>query len=174
MKIGIGNDHHGVQLKQEIMSYLNQLGYDVINFGTNSTENVDYTKYAFQVGEAIKKHQIDYGILICGSGIGMSIACNKVKDVRCAKVDNIKEAELTRLHNDSNVIALNSENNNAKEIVKVFLETPFSNEERHINRINMISKLLQGGNYCFYTIMLCCSFMGFIAILNSKLLIISP
>lgn len=140
MKIGIGNDHHGVQLKQEIMSYLNQLGYDVINFGTNSTENVDYTKYAFQVGEAIKKHQIDYGILICGSGIGMSIACNKVHTVRCSKVNTVEEVKMTRRDNNANVIAFgeNTTVDLALKMVETFLNTPFLETDRYIRRVKEI------------------------------------
>ena len=140
MKIGIGNDHHGVQLKQEIMSYLNQLGYDVINFGTNSTENVDYTKYAFQVGEAIKKHQIDYGILICGSGIGMSIDCNKVHTVRCAKVNTVEEVKMTRRDNNANVIAFgeNTTVDLALKMVETFLNTPFLETDRYIRRVKEI------------------------------------
>lgn len=145
--IGIACDHGGLVLKKELIEYLKSLNYDIKDYGTMTEESVDYPKYAFLIGEKVANREIEKGILICKTGIGMSIACNKVKDVRCAKVDNIKEAELTRLHNDSNVIALNSENSNAKEIVKVFLETPFSNEERHINRINMISKYEESHEY---------------------------
>lgn len=145
--IGIACDHGGLVLKKELIEYLKSLNYDIKDYGTMTEGSVDYPKYAFLIGEKVSNREIEKGILICKTGIGMSIACNKVKGVRCAKVDNIKEAELTRLHNDSNVIALNSENNNAKEIVKVFLETPFSNEERHINRINMISKYEESHEY---------------------------
>jgi ribose 5-phosphate isomerase B len=136
--IGIASDHGGLKLKKELIEYLKELNYEIKDYGTMTEESVDYPKYAFLVGEAVSNKEIEKGILICKTGIGMSIACNKVKGIRCAKVDNLKEAELTRLHNDSNVLALNSENILAKEITKIFLETPFSNEERHINRINMI------------------------------------
>lgn len=136
--IGIASDHGGFKLKQEIIPYLEELGYKVNDYGTMVEESVDYPEYAFKIGEAIRNKGINFGIIICTTGIGMSIACNKVIGVRCAKVDNLEEAKMTRLHNDSNVLALSANNDNAKEIVKIFLETEFSNEERHIRRINMI------------------------------------
>lgn len=140
MKIGIGNDHHGVHLKQVISTYLEQQGYEVINFGTDTTENVDYTTYAFQVGEAVRDQKIDYGILICGSGIGMSIACNKVRHVRCAKVNNVHEVEMTRRDNNANVMALGetTPDDIAIEMVKTFLNTPFMNNERYQRRVKEI------------------------------------
>lgn len=136
--IGIASDHGGFKLKQEMITYLKELGYNIIDYGTMVEESVDYPEYAFKVGEAIQNKGINFGIIICTTGIGMSIACNKVVGVRCAKVDNVEEAKLTRLHNDSNVLALSASNKQVKEIVKTFLETNFSNEERHIRRINMI------------------------------------
>lgn len=138
MKVGIGNDHHGVQLKQLIIDDLKQKNIDVINYGTDTNENVDYTKYAFQIGEDVRDHKIDFGILICGSGIGMSIACNKVKHVRCAKVDNCNEAKMTRRDNNANVIALGENTENAIEIVNTFLSTPFMEIERYQNRVKDI------------------------------------
>ena len=140
MKIGIGNDHHGVHLKQVISTYLEQQGYEVINFGTDTTENVDYTTYAFQVGEAVRDQKIDYGILICGSGIGMSIACNKVRHVRCAKVNNVHEVEMTRRDNNANVMTLGETTPDeiAIEMVKTFLNTPFMNNERYQRRVKEI------------------------------------
>ena len=108
MKIGIANDHHGVILKQELTKYLESLGYTVVNYGTDGDNMVDYPDYAFKVGESIQNKNIDYGILICNTGIGMSIAANKVKNVRCAKVNNTYEAEMTRRDNDANMIAISS------------------------------------------------------------------
>lgn len=142
MTIGIANDHSGVVLKEQIIQYLTQEGYQVVNYGTDQEESTDYPIYAFQIGEAIQKKEIQFGILICYTGIGMSIAANKVKQIRCAKVDNIEEAFLTRSHNNSNVIALNGSKNieELKPIINTFLETPFSNEERHQRRINLISQ----------------------------------
>ena len=140
MKIGIGNDHRGFELKKQLVKYLENLGYEVINYGSNSTESVDYPIYAFKVGEAIQKGEIDKGILICRTGIGMSIACNKVKKVRCAKIDNEEDAKLTRIDNDSNVMAISYEKDikEIEKIIKAFLETKFSEEERHQRRIKMI------------------------------------
>jgi ribose 5-phosphate isomerase B len=137
--IGIASDHGGFELKAKIITYLKELNYNVIDYGTEVNTSVDYPKYAFKVGEAIKTKGINFGIVICTTGIGVSIACNKVEGVRCAKVENVDEARLTRLHNDSNVLALRGDNPNALEIVKTFLTTDFSNEERHIRRIKMIT-----------------------------------
>lgn len=145
--IGIASDHGGFLLKEEVNKYLKDLGYSVIDYGTMNQESVDYPEFAFKVGEAIKNNEIKYGIVICTTGIGMSIACNKVKGVRCAKVDNVEEAKMTRLHNDSNVLALSSKNPNALEIVKIFFETEFSNEERHIHRIKMITDYEENNEY---------------------------
>ena len=140
MKIGIGNDHRGYKLKNEIVEYLKKLGYEVVNYGSDTEESVDYPVYAFKVGEAVAKGEVDRGILICRTGIGMSIACNKVKGVRCAKVDNVEEAALTRLDNDANVIAISyvKEITEIKEMIKTFLEMKFSDEERHHRRVEMI------------------------------------
>ena len=137
MKIGIASDHRGVILKEKIKNYLNEK-YKIIDFGTNSIESVDYPEYAFKIGESIKDNKIDVGILICGTGIGMSIACNKVKKVRCAKVDNKEEAYLARSHNDANVIALSENVTNYKEIIDTFLTTDSSKEEKHQRRVAMI------------------------------------
>lgn len=141
MKVGIATDHRGFLIKAELIDFLNSIGYKTIDYGTNSDEPVDYPEYAFKVGEAVRDKKIDMGILICRTGIGMSIACNKVEGVRCAKVDSVEEAALTRIDNDSNVIALSYAKTitEMKEIIKTFLEMNFSNEERHIRRINMIN-----------------------------------
>lgn len=140
MKIGIANDHRGLEAKNKIVEFLTHLGYEVINYGSDTEEAVDYPEYAFKIGEAVSKKEIDRGILVCRTGIGMSIACNKVKGVRCAKVDNVEDAALTRLDNDSNVIAISyvKDITEIKEIIKTFLEMKFSEEERHQRRINLI------------------------------------
>ena len=135
--IGIASDHGGYLLKEKIKKELK--GYEIIDYGTDSLESVDYPIYAFKVGEAIKNKEIERGILICTSGIGMSIAANKVKGVRCAKVDTKEEAKITREHNDANVIAISGDNKDYLEIIKTFLDTPFSNEERHCRRIKEIT-----------------------------------
>lgn len=139
MKIGIAADHGGFEVKEKLKEFLKQ-NYEVVDFGTNSEESVDYPKYAFLVGEAIARKKITFGIVICKTGIGMSIACNKVKGVRCAKVTTKEEAYLTRFHNDSNVIAIGSNQSleTIEELVQEFLTTKFSEEERHIRRNNLV------------------------------------
>lgn len=140
MKICIGSDHKGFKYKKTLIEFLKKKGYEVTDFGTLSEEATDYPIYAFKVGESVRDKENELGILICGTGIGMSIACNKVKGVRCAKVSSKEEAYLTRFHNNANVIALSSNLSfsKLKKIVITFLEVPFSNEERHIRRIEMI------------------------------------
>lgn len=142
MKIGIANDHSGIEVKNEIKRFLETNGYEVINYGTDTTDSVDYPVYAFKIGKAILNGEIERGILICRTGIGMSIACNKIKGIRCAKVSNAEEAKYTRLDNDSQVLALSAleDMETLKEICKVFLETKFSNEERHIRRLKLIEE----------------------------------
>lgn len=141
MKIGIATDHRGVETKQELINYLESEGYNVVDYGTNSEDAVDYPDYAFKVGEAVANKEIDFGVLICNTGIGMSIAANKVKKVRCARVLDEYDAKMTRIDNDANVIALSSrvDIEKLKSILKVFLETPHNSEERHDRRISKIN-----------------------------------
>lgn len=139
--IGVASDHAGYEVKKEIIEFLKSNNYDVIDYGTDSNESVNYPNYAFKIGEDVVNGKLDKGILICKTGIGMSIACNKVKGVRCSKVDNKEEAILTREHNDSNVLALSAMKNidELKEIILTYLETSFSNEEKHTFRIKEIT-----------------------------------
>lgn len=141
MKIGISNDHHGVELKNKIIKYLHEKGIECINFGTNDNESVDYVEYAVKLCTAINEKKVDLGILICGTGIGMSIAANKIKGIRCGKVSTVREATLTKEHNMANVIALSEYTENAEEIVDAFINTKYSTEERHIRRIEEIDQL---------------------------------
>ena len=143
--IGIASDHGGYELKEKIKNELKEFNFK--DYGTDSTESVDYPLYAFKVGEAVARGDVKFGIVICTTGIGISIACNKVKGVRCAKVADIKEAEMSRLHNDANVVALNSKVENPIEIVRTFLTTDFLNEERHIRRINQIKQYEENYDY---------------------------
>lgn len=138
MKIGIVSDHRGYELKQDIINELKE--YEIIDYGTYSNESVDYPDYAFKLGQKINENEVEKGIAICGSGIGISIACNKVKNIRCAKVSNKEEACYTRNDNDANVVAISAktEKETAFEIVRTFMSTPFSNEERHQRRIDKI------------------------------------
>lgn len=140
MKIGIAADHHGVEAKSKLIELLKKRKHEVKDYGTNSTEAVDYPLLAFQLGEDIAKKEIDFGILLCGSGIGMSIACNKVKGVRCAKVNSLKDAYFSRYHNNANVIALSAGGlqRRLEKIVDLFLVTSFSKEERHHRRVRQI------------------------------------
>lgn len=141
MIIGIGNDHHGVDVKNRIISYLKERNIKYIDFGTNTKDNVDYIAYAKKVCKAIQNKECDLGILICGTGIGMSIAANKVKGIRCGKVSTPREASLTKEHNMANVIALSEYTKDVEEIVDAFINTKYSTEERHIRRIDEISQL---------------------------------
>ena len=140
MKIGIASDHRGYKLKEFLKKNLSN--YEVIDYGTNTEESVDYPDYGFLLGKKVSTKTVDFGIAICGSGIGISIACNKVKGIRCVKVSEIEEAKYTRNDNNSNIVALSAdiEENKALQIVKTFIETPFSAEERHKRRIEKISK----------------------------------
>ena len=131
MKIAIANDHNGVELKQKLTEYLTNKGYDIINCGTDTKDRVDYPKYGIIVGEKVANKEADFGIVICGSAIGISIACNKVKGIRCGKVDSIEEAIHGRERDFVNVIAL-SGNGNIEENLKIataFLEAKENYED---------------------------------------------
>lgn len=143
MKIGIASDHRGYYTKQAIKKILNEYSYDYEDYGTHSEDSVDYPDYAKILCENLKNKNIDLGIAICGTGIGMSIACNKIKGIRCAKINNKEEAKLAKLHNNANVMALPAslEINELKDIVLNFITTEFSNEERHKRRIEKINEL---------------------------------
>ena len=142
MKIGFASDHRGYKLKKELINELKKENYEIIDYGTDSEESTDYPDYAFKLGEKKKKKNVDFGVAICGSGIGISIACNKVKGIRCAKVSNKEEAEVTRIDNDSNIVAFGEKTSfdEAIAIVKTFINTEFSNLEKHQRRINKIKK----------------------------------
>jgi len=139
MKIAIASDHRGYELKEYIKKNIKEL--DFIDLGTNTSKSGDYPDYAFKLGEYVVKNNC-LGIVICGSGIGISIACNKVKGIRCAKVNSIKDTKYTRHDNNANVISLSSEINKDRvlKMVRTFVTEEFSNEERHIRRINKISE----------------------------------
>lgn len=139
MKLGITADHRGYLLKEQIINELTKT-YTIIDYGCNSTESVDYPDYAFKLGQACVNKEIDFGIAICGSGIGISIACNKVKGIRAARVTNIEDVLETRKDNDANIICLSEKltTQQAYHLITTFITTPFSNAERHIRRINKI------------------------------------
>lgn len=141
-KISIASDHRGFKMKQKLTKYLLKKGYTIIDLGPDIKTKVDYPEYAFALTKSIKNGDAPTGILICGSGIGMSIAANRVKGIRCAKVVNVKEAKYTRKDNDANVIAISAAMPmyRAKDIIDVFLKTPFSGQERHQKRIEMLDQ----------------------------------
>ncbi len=142
MKIGIASDHRGYKLKEKLKKELLKRNYEIIDYGTYSEESTDYPDYAFKLGENVRNKNVNFGIAICGSGIGISIACNKVKGIRCAKVVNSAEAKVTRLDNDANIVAFGEKTSieDALNIVETFITTPFSNLEKHVRRINKIKK----------------------------------
>ena len=143
MKIVIGCDHRGYDLKVELMRYLKSSGYYVSDAGCNNVDSVDYPIIAKKVCEEVLQDDDNLGILICGTGIGMAIAANKVKKIRCAKLSTEEEAALSKLHNNANVMALagTTDKNLAIKIVDKFINTQFSNEERHIRRNNEIDNM---------------------------------
>ena len=138
MKIGIANDHRGVNLKKKIMNYLHEKDILCVDYGTNSEESCDYVDYALRLGNAINNKEVDLGILICGTGIGMSIAANKINGIRCARVVNSDEAKLSREHNMANIMAIGENIENVFSVVDTFINTKESKEERHIRRVNKI------------------------------------
>lgn len=138
MKIGISNDHRGVNLKKKIMNYLHEKDILCVDYGTNSEESCDYVDYALKLGNAINNKEVDLGILICGTGIGMSIAANKINGIRCARVVNSDEAKLSREHNMANIMAIGENIENVFSVVDTFINTKESKEERHIRRVNKI------------------------------------
>lgn len=144
MKIGIASDHRGYKLKEKIKKYLNKKNIEFIDYGTDSSLSVDYNDYAIRVCEGINNKEIDYGVLICGTGIGMSIMANKVKGIMCAKVDNAKEARLAKEHNNANVISFTSDLLlfEVKDMLDCFLNSSFLDEEKYQRRIEKI-KLLE-------------------------------
>lgn len=140
MRIAIACDHKGYPLKNEVIAYLKNKSMEVMDFGTYSEESVDYPDYAVPACLAVRNHQVDFGILICYTGIGMSIVANKVKGIRAALIDKADFARLTREHNDANVLCLGSKDmpfEAAQDIIDTFLGANFAGG-RHVNRINKV------------------------------------
>ncbi len=140
MKIIIASDHAGYKLKEELKQYLKSLGHEPEDLGTDSEESVDYPDYAKKAANKVAKEKVK-GILICGTGIGMSIAANKVKGIRAALCHNEQTAKAAREHNDANVLCMGSRiisSEMAKKITKIFLETEASAEERHRKRVKKL------------------------------------
>ena len=147
MRIGICNDHRGLYRKKELVLYLEHEGYEVVDFGSNVDESVDFPEFALKLGEAISKKRVNRGIAICGTGIGMSIALNKVKGVYCAKVNTINESVLSRQHNNANCIALSADLDleTAYEIIDKFLETEPLKDSKYARRNKMIKDYENNG-----------------------------
>lgn len=139
MKIAIASDHRGYNLKQEIIKELEN-EYEIVDLGTNSIDTVDYPLYGIKLGEIIKNKEADLGIAICGTGIGISIAANKVKGVICAKINSEEEARLAKEHNNANIIALSGkiEKERALKMIKIFLTSKPNKEEKYQRRVNQI------------------------------------
>ena len=139
--IAIGSDHGGFELKEKLMEHLSERGLEYKDFGTYSSASCDYPVYAKAVANAVASGECDRGIIICGTGIGVSITANKVRGIRAALCGDCFSAEATRQHNDANVLCMGARvvvEGLALKIADTFLDTPFSNDERHIRRISMI------------------------------------
>jgi ribose 5-phosphate isomerase B len=144
MKIAMGADHGGFHLKENLKAYITSLGHAVEDLGCSCDDAVDYPDYALPVCEKVVSGDVDRGILICGTGIGMTIAANKIPGIRCALVHDMFSAKATREHNDSNVLAMGERvigPGIALEIVRVWLETEFSHAARHEQRIHKVASL---------------------------------
>ena len=141
--IGIGSDHGGFALKEAIKKHLEERGLEYRDYGTYSDASCDYPVYGRAVAKAVAAGECELGILICGTGIGISITANKVPGIRAALCSDCFSAEATRLHNNANILALGARvlgEGLALKIVDTFLDTPFSKDERHIRRISMIEE----------------------------------
>ena len=144
MRIALGSDHGGYALKCKIKEHLESRGYECVDFGCHSKDSCDYPDFAGPAAKAVAKGSCDRGVLLCTTGIGVSIAANKVKGIRCALLGDLMSAELTRLHNDTNCMAIGAGvtgENLALAIVDKWLETPFSGEARHQRRIDKVMAL---------------------------------
>ncbi|MDX2181386.1 MAG: ribose 5-phosphate isomerase B [Bryobacteraceae bacterium] len=143
MKIALGADHAGFALKEQLRERLKAKGHEVLDVGTTSTESTDYPDFAEDVAHRVAKGDCDRGLLVCSTGVGMSIAANKVNGIRAALAYNEDEVRLTRAHNDANVLALSAKYTDAEsadKLVEIFLNTPFDGG-RHERRVNKIKKL---------------------------------
>ncbi len=148
MILGFASDHRGLKLKNELIRYFSDNGYTIIDYGTNSEESCDYPDYAYKLGMGILNNEVDFGIAICGSGIGISIALNKMRGIYCAKVSDVDEAMHTRLDNNTNCIAFGEkmELNKAILAAETFVTTEYSFLEKHNRRIKKV-KDIESGEY---------------------------
>jgi len=147
MKIAIGSDHRGFDVKRRLVPFVQKLGHQVADVGTPSGESCDYPEFAFRVAQSVSDGQVDRGILICGTGIGMCMAANKVKGVRAAPCHDSITAEMSRRHNDANVLCLSADLVGAEVIdrmIRIWLDTPFE-EGRHARRVERITRYERDG-----------------------------
>ena len=144
MKISVGCDHGAFELKNKLVQHLTEKGHEVTDFGTHTLDSCDYPDYTSAAAYAVADGRCDRGIVLCTTGIGASIAANKVKGIRCALLSDTKSAQLTREHNDTNMMALGAgivDEKLALEIVDIWLNTMFSNSPRHVRRIEKVMAL---------------------------------
>ena len=143
MKIAIGSDHAGFEAKNAIADYIKGLGHEVTDFGTYSADSCDYPEFAYKVAKAVQSGEFERGVLVCGTGIGVSMCANKVKGIRCALCTDDFTAEMTRRHNDSNVLAMGARVTpveKMKDIVRIYLSTDFEGG-RHKRRVDKITAI---------------------------------
>ena len=143
MIISLGADHGGYELKDKLVQYLKEKGYEIIDNGTNSLDSVNYPNFGAAVAKDILEKRADFGVIVCGTGLGISISANRFKGIRAALVTRKEYAQLARQHNNANIIAFGGRFTSfeeAKEYLDIFLSTPFEGG-RHINRINLIDEL---------------------------------
>ena len=144
MKIAIGCDHGALDLKNAVAKHLQAQGHEVRDFGTYTAASCDYPEFAAAAARAVAIGECERGIVLCTTGIGMSICANKVRGIRCALLSDLRSAELTRMHNDTNMMAMGSQTVSeelALQIADIWLNTAFSGEERHCKRIDMVMEL---------------------------------
>ena len=144
MKISVGCDHGALDLKNKVVQYLTELGHEVTDFGTHTLDSCDYPDFAAAAAQAVADGRCDRGIVLCTTGIGVSIAANKVKGIRCALLSDTKSAQLTREHNDTNMMAIGAgiiSEELALEIVNIWVNTEFSGSPRHARRIEKVMAL---------------------------------
>ena len=146
MNLGFASDHRGYKLKLDLIKYFKENGYNIVDYGNNDEESCDYVDYAYKLGQGVLSNEVDFGIAICGTGIGMSIALNKIRGIYCAKVSNQDEAMHTRLDNNTNCIAISEKMpiNDAILSIETFVTTDFSYLEKHNRRIDIVKQIEEG------------------------------
>jgi ribose 5-phosphate isomerase B len=144
MKIVIGSDHRGVEIKRRLVDLVRSMGHEILDIGTDGAESVDYPDYAYEVGKRVGHGEMDRGILVCGTGTGMCMAANKVRGVRAAACQDVLTAEMSRRHNDANVLCLSADlvgEDQMMQMIRTWLETPFESGGRHSRRVEKIAKI---------------------------------